>query len=57
LFASWTASAKLTALESLINELTSMQAMLQNQGKCGCASLEECGKWLIENRYGAAAGR
>jgi MerR family transcriptional regulator, redox-sensitive transcriptional activator SoxR len=48
--------AKLSALETLINELKPMQMVLRDQGKCGCASLEGCGKWLIENRNGAKAG-
>ncbi len=41
---------KLRELEKLISEIKAIQLVLQNQGKCGCATLEECGKGLLRNR-------
>jgi len=41
---------KLVELEQLINEIKAIQLVLQGQGKCGCATLEECGKGLLGNR-------
>ncbi len=44
--------AKIAALEALIHDLKAMQQVLQGEGKCRCASLEECGKWLLEKKSG-----
>jgi len=41
---------KLAELEQLINEIKAIQLVLQGQGKCGCATLEECGKGLLRNQ-------
>jgi MerR family redox-sensitive transcriptional activator SoxR len=41
---------KLVELEQLVNEIKAIQQVLQAQGKCGCATLEECGKGLLRNR-------
>jgi MerR family transcriptional regulator, redox-sensitive transcriptional activator SoxR len=46
---------KLTELEQLVHSIKVIQLALQNQGKCGCASLEECGKGLLKKRYENAA--
>jgi MerR family redox-sensitive transcriptional activator SoxR len=46
---------KLVELEQLVNEIKAIQAVLQGQGKCGCASLEECGKGLLKQRCGDLA--
>jgi MerR family redox-sensitive transcriptional activator SoxR len=43
---------KLAELDQLINEIKAIQLVLQGQGKCGCASLEECGKALLRNGCG-----
>lgn len=40
---------KLAELEQLMNGIEALQLVLQGQGKCGCASLEECGKGLLRN--------
>jgi MerR family redox-sensitive transcriptional activator SoxR len=45
---------KLAELEQLISEIKAIQLVLQGQGKCGCASLEDCGKGLLQNRCGDA---
>lgn len=41
---------KLAELDRLMNEIKAMQLVLQVQGRCGCATLEECGKGLLRNR-------
>jgi DNA-binding transcriptional MerR regulator len=41
-------------LEQLIAGIKALQLVLQGQGKCGCASLEECGKGLLRNGCGDA---
>jgi|SRR5580704_13575865 MerR family redox-sensitive transcriptional activator SoxR len=47
---------KLIELEQLMNGIKAIQLVLQGQGKCNCASLEECGKWLLQKRrVGASA--
>jgi MerR family redox-sensitive transcriptional activator SoxR len=43
---------KLAELEQLIKEIKAIQLVLQGQGKCGCASLEECGKGLLRSECG-----
>jgi MerR family transcriptional regulator, redox-sensitive transcriptional activator SoxR len=43
---------KLAKLEELMNGIKALQLVLQGQGKCGCASLEECGKGLLRNACG-----
>jgi MerR family transcriptional regulator, redox-sensitive transcriptional activator SoxR len=42
--------AKIAALEALIQDMKARQQVLQEQGKCRCASLEECGKRLLEKQ-------
>jgi MerR family transcriptional regulator, redox-sensitive transcriptional activator SoxR len=39
---------KLEELDRLIESITSLQALLRGQGQCGCISLEECGRCIIE---------
>jgi MerR family redox-sensitive transcriptional activator SoxR len=41
---------KLVELEQLVHSIKVIQLALQNQGKCGCASLEECGKGLLRKQ-------
>jgi MerR family redox-sensitive transcriptional activator SoxR len=43
---------KLAELEQLVHSIKIIQLALQNQGKCGCASLEECGKGLLRKQCG-----
>jgi MerR family redox-sensitive transcriptional activator SoxR len=43
---------KLAELDRLVNEIKAIQLVLQGQGKCGCATLEECGKGLLRNSCG-----
>jgi MerR family redox-sensitive transcriptional activator SoxR len=40
---------KVAELEQVIHGIKAIQLVLQGQGKCGCASLEQCGKGLIRN--------
>jgi DNA-binding transcriptional MerR regulator len=39
---------KLEELDRLVEGIARLQALLRGQGKCGCGSLEDCGRWLIE---------
>ncbi|HEY4951599.1 MAG TPA: MerR family transcriptional regulator [Candidatus Acidoferrales bacterium] len=43
---------KLDELEQLMEGIKAIQLVLQGQGKCGCASLEECGEGLLRNGCG-----
>lgn len=43
---------KLLELDQLVNEIKAIQLVLQGQGKCSCATLEECGKGLLRGRCG-----
>jgi MerR family redox-sensitive transcriptional activator SoxR len=43
---------KLVELEKLMAGIKAIQQVLQSQGKCGCASLEECGKGLLRGQFG-----
>lgn len=43
---------KLAELKQLVHSIKVIQLALQNQGKCGCASLEECGKGLLKKQSG-----
>ena len=43
---------KLAELEQLMNGVKAMQLVLQTQGKCGCASLEDCGRSLLRDGCG-----
>jgi MerR family transcriptional regulator, redox-sensitive transcriptional activator SoxR len=45
---------KLAELDRLVNEIKAIQLVLQGQGRCGCASLEECGKGLLRGSCGDA---
>ncbi len=47
---------KLAELEQLVHSIKMIQLALQNQGKCGCASLEECGKGLLKKQCGKVTG-
>ena len=40
---------KLTELTRLMGALSSLKVSLEGQGACGCASLDECGKCIVEN--------
>jgi len=48
---------KLVELEQLVHSIKVIQLALQNQGNCGCASLEECGKGLLRKQCGKVALR
>src|SRR6204780_3381476 len=48
---------KLAELEQLVHSIKIIQLALQSQGKCGCASLEECGKGLLRKHCGKGATR
>jgi len=40
---------KLVELEQLMEGIKAMQQLLQRQGNCQCASLEQCGKGLLQH--------
>ena len=46
---------KLAELDQLVHSIKVIQLALQNQGKCGCASLEECGKGLLQKQCAKVA--
>jgi hypothetical protein len=48
---------KLAELEQLVHSIKVIQLALQNSGKCGCASLEECGKGLLRKQCGKRAAK
>jgi MerR family transcriptional regulator, redox-sensitive transcriptional activator SoxR len=48
---------KLSELDQLIHSIKVIQLALRNSGKCGCASLEECGKGLLKKRFGKVSER
>jgi MerR family redox-sensitive transcriptional activator SoxR len=48
---------KLTELSQLVHSIKVIQLALQNQGKCGCASLEECGEGLLKKQPGKISGK
>jgi MerR family redox-sensitive transcriptional activator SoxR len=39
---------KLEELDRLVEGVSHLQALLRAQGTCGCGSLEDCGRWLVE---------
>jgi MerR family redox-sensitive transcriptional activator SoxR len=39
---------KLAELAQLMEGIKAIQSLLQPQGKCGCASLEECGRCIFQ---------
>jgi MerR family redox-sensitive transcriptional activator SoxR len=43
---------KLVELDQLVHSIKVIQLALQNSGKCGCVSLEECGKGLLRKQSG-----
>jgi MerR family redox-sensitive transcriptional activator SoxR len=40
---------KLEELDRQMATIKALQTLLQTQGKCACASLEECGKYLLSS--------
>jgi hypothetical protein len=41
----------------LMTGIKAIQEVLQSQGKCGCASLEECGRGLLRKHFGKITPR
>jgi MerR family transcriptional regulator, redox-sensitive transcriptional activator SoxR len=39
---------KIVELDAMLEHIQSMRALLEEQGKCRCTALEECGKKLFE---------
>jgi hypothetical protein len=37
-------------LEAMLEHIQSMRALLEQQGKCRCTALEECGKKMFEKQ-------
>lgn len=46
---------KLDELTRLVDTINARQALLRRQGNCSCASLDECGKCIVENEAGATS--
>ena len=41
---------KIVELDAMLEHIQAMRALLEQQGKCRCAALEECGKKMLETR-------
>lgn len=41
---------KIFELDAMLEHIQSMRALVQQQGKCRCTELEECGKKMFENQ-------
>lgn len=41
---------KLVELDAMLDRVQSMRSLLNQQGKCRCAALEECGKKIFEKQ-------
>jgi len=41
---------KLVELDAMLDRVQSMRSLLDQQGKCRCAALEECGKKIFEKQ-------
>lgn len=42
--------SKILELDAMLEHIQSMRALVQQQGKCRCAALEECGKKMFEKQ-------
>lgn len=43
---------KIVELDAMLERVQSMRSLLNQQGKCRCAALEECGKKIFEKQCG-----
>ena len=43
---------KMVELDAMLEHIQSMRDLLEQQGKCRCSALEECGKKIFEKRCG-----
>ena len=43
---------KILALDRILERVQSMRALVEEQGKCRCTALEECGKIIFGQDYG-----
>jgi MerR family redox-sensitive transcriptional activator SoxR len=41
---------KIIELDAMLEHIQSMRAVLEQQGKCNCSALEECGKKMFEKQ-------
>jgi hypothetical protein len=41
---------------AMLEHIQTMRALLEQQGKCRCAALEECGKKMLEKQCANALG-
>ena len=48
-------SQKIVELDAMLEHIQTMRALLEQQGKCHCTALEECGKKMLEKQ--CASGR
>lgn len=44
---------KLEELDRMLEHIQSMRRLVEQQGKCGCKALEECGRKIYEKQCGA----
>jgi MerR family transcriptional regulator, redox-sensitive transcriptional activator SoxR len=43
---------KIVELDAMLQHIRTMRDLLEQQGKCRCSALEECGKKMFENQCG-----
>lgn len=51
------AQQKLDELTRLVDTINARQELLRGQGNCGCASLDECGKCIVEGEASVTLAR
>ena len=47
---------KIVELDAMLEHIQSMRALVEQQGKCRCTALEECGKKMFEKQCANALG-
>jgi hypothetical protein len=47
---------KTVELDAMLEHIQTMRALVEQQGKCRCAALEECGKEMFEKQCANALG-
>ena len=48
---------KIVELDAMLEHIQTMRALLEQQGKCRCTALEECGKKMFEKQCGGSTAR
>jgi MerR family transcriptional regulator, redox-sensitive transcriptional activator SoxR len=48
---------KIVELDAMLEHIQTMRGLLEQQGKCRCTALEECGKKMFEKQCGGSTTR